>query len=91
MMKQQLVKYDALTFVFSDEDEYESAFIAGEEYLVLQLEVLVDNLPVEGGFHQDCYIRKYDNSLIVFLVAYFGRSKDAVESFLSSIDSVVSN
>jgi len=80
IMKQELPSNTS----FTRSGEFKSASIAGEEYLVMHMDILLEDL----ALYQDIYVRKFDNAMIVFMISYNDNSKDAIESFVSSIESV---
>ena len=72
------------TYMFNA--EFKSVLIADEEYIVASSEFIFKDRPRETGNHQDGYVRKFDDALIVFLTVYSDNKKDSVESFLFSIE-----
>ena len=83
IVKQQLTNSKNKNYTFPE--SFETAIIAGEEYVVMRTEYNFKENPTKEPNYQDGYARKLDNAMVVFLTVYGSETKDFVDTFLSSI------
>ena len=81
--KEQLAGNPNRTRVFSE--GYETAVIAGEEYVVMRSEYVDHHNPTEVHY-QDGYARRWVNTMVVFMAVHSDETRESVDSFFSSIN-----
>ena len=85
IVREQLADSPNRVYTFSE--SFESAVIAGREYVVMRAEFVNNDNPAEVVF-QDGYAHRFVNTMLVFITTYSEETRDTVDLFLSSIRQV---